>query len=361
MKILIDIGHPAHVHLFKNLIYRLKEKNHEITITVREIPSAIELLEKLNLPYITIGKKRDNFFLKGFNQIFYFFRLLIIAKRKKISLTLGCSVTIALLTHFTGIPSLIFDDDDDDVEPLFVKYGHKYASHVLTPSSIQRKTIKAIYYNGTHELAYLHPAYFKPDPTVLVDLGVNTETPFFILRFVAFKGHHDAGMSGFSLDSKKVLIRFLEKHGQVFITSEKELEPELEIYRFKISPEKIHSALYYATMFIGDSQTMTSEACILGTPAVKMNTFARLLSVPEELEYKYQLSYAYGPEEFNDLMKKIEELIFDKDLKVLWQNKRETFLKDKIDVTAFFSWFVENYPRSCEIIRGNPEYQLRFK
>ena len=43
MRILIDIGHPAHVHLFKNLVYRLKENNHEVIITVREIPGAIEL------------------------------------------------------------------------------------------------------------------------------------------------------------------------------------------------------------------------------------------------------------------------------------------------------------------------------
>src|ERR1035437_114493 len=171
MRILIDIGHPAHVHLFKNLIYTLKEKNHEVTITVKDIPSAIELLEKFGLPYISIGKKRDNLILKGVNQLLYFFRLLLIVKKKKITLTAGCSITIAHITYFTGIPSLLFDDDDDNIEPLFVKYGHKYASQILTPSCIRRKTRKAIYYNGTHELAYLHPNYFKPDPGVFDNLG----------------------------------------------------------------------------------------------------------------------------------------------------------------------------------------------
>lgn len=361
MRILIDIGHPAHVHLFKNLICRLKERNHEVTITVKEIPSTIALLEKLELQYISIGKKKDNLFLKGFYQILYFLKLLLIVRKKKISLTIGSSITIAHLTPITGIPSLVFDDDDDNVEPLFVKYGHEYASQVLTPSSIKRKTRKAVYYNGTHELAYLHPSYFKPDPTVFDDLGVNTDTPFFILRFVAFKGYHDGGMSGFTLESKKILIRFLEKYGRVFITSEKQLEPEIEKYRIKISPEKIHSLLFYATMFIGDSQTMTSEACILGTPAVKMNTFAHLLSVPDELENKYKLCYSYKPEEFDDLMNKIEELISNKDLKIIWHDRRDVFLKDKIDVTAFFIWFIENYPESYEIMKNNPEYQLRFK
>ena len=58
-----------------------------------------------------------------------------------------------------------------------------------------------------------------------------------------------------------------------------------------IPPESIHSLLYYAKMFIGDSQTMTTEAAILGTPALKCNTFAGKLSVPNELEEKYNLCY----------------------------------------------------------------------
>jgi hypothetical protein len=133
------------------------------------------------------------------------------------------------------------------------------------------------------------------------------------------------------------------------------------MYRINIPTGKIHSALFYSTMFIGDSQTMTSEACILGTPSIKMNTFAGLLSVPNELEYKYQLCYAYKPEEFDDLINKIEELVSYKDLKVLWVDKKNVFIKDKINVTAFFLWFIENYPQSYKIMKKNPEYQLRFK
>ena len=32
-----------------------------------------------------------------------------------------------------------------------------------------------------------------------------------------------------------------------------------------------------------------------------------------------------------------------------------------IDVSAFFTWFVENYPQSREIMKNNPLYQFRFK
>jgi hypothetical protein len=44
-----------------------------------------------------------------------------------------------------------------------------------------------------------------------------------------------------------------------------------------------------------------------------------------------------------------------------WQQKREIMLKDKIDVTAFLVWFVENYPESKEIMKENSDYQYNFK
>jgi len=36
-------------------------------------------------------------------------------------------------------------------------------------------------------------------------------------------------------------------------------------------------------------------------------------------------------------------------------------LSDKIDVTAFMVWFVENYPESAKIMKENPEYQWSFR
>ena len=36
-------------------------------------------------------------------------------------------------------------------------------------------------------------------------------------------------------------------------------------------------------------------------------------------------------------------------------------LADKIDVTAFMVWFIENYPGSFRIMKEEPDYQYRFK
>ena len=200
-----------------------------------------------------------------------------------------------------------------------------------------------VYYHGTHELAYLHPSHFTPDASVLHEIGLTEKDPFFILRFNAFKAHHDAGEHGLSMDGKKRLIALLEQHGRVFITTEREIDEAFRPYQLSLAQEKIHSLMYYATMFVGDSQTMTSEAAVLGTPAVKCNSFAGRLSVPNELEQKYGLCYAFLPSQEEAFLAKIEELLSMPHLKAEWQKRRERMLAEKIDVTEFLTAFIEKF------------------
>ena len=361
MNILIDIGHPAHVHLLKYCINILKGKGHQIFITVKDLPVAKKLLNAEGFDFIEIGSKTDSIFGKALNQIKYNLKVLKIVHKHNIDIGIGSSLTLAHVSCISKMKSIVLDDDDDSVEPLFVKFGHPFANVILTPDSITRKSKKSIYYAGTHELAYLHPNRFQPDPKVLDELGLNLQSKFFILRFVAFKGHHDIGHLGLSIEQKKKIVDLLKQYGKVFITSEKEIEPELDEFRLPIAPEKIHSLMYYSTMFIGDSQTMTSEAGILGTPALKCNSFAGKLSVPNEMEKKYDLCYSCTPLHFDDLIEKIKHNLSNDNIKKEWQNKRQKFLNEKMDVTAFLVWFIENYPKSQQIFKDNSDIQLNFK
>ena len=36
-------------------------------------------------------------------------------------------------------------------------------------------------------------------------------------------------------------------------------------------------------------------------------------------------------------------------------------LSEKIDVTAFWAWFMENYPESADVMKKDPDFQHRFK
>jgi hypothetical protein len=134
----------------------------------------------------------------------------------------------------------------------------------------------------------------------------------------------------------------------VLITSEGKMDQELEKYRVRVSPEKIHDLLYYAQMFIGDSQTMTTEAAVLGVPAIRCNSFVGKDDMSNfiELEEKYNLIFNFSDSE--EALKKALELIQISGLKNEWSKKREKLLGDKIDVTAFIVWFIENYPKSLK-------------
>ena len=106
----------------------------------------------------------------------------------------------------------------------------------------------------------------------------------------------------------------------------------------------------YSSMFLGDSQTMTSEAAVLGVPALKCNTFAGRLSVPNMLEQRLDLCYAYQPQQFEEMYSHIKQLLArdPEDLKNEWQEKRQRMLAEVIDPTEFFVNYNE---KTCQPIR----------
>jgi uncharacterized protein len=363
MNILVDINHPGQVHLFRNLIRILKDKGHQIIVTIKDIPMGMQLLKLYGIDYINIGKKADSLIGKAFNQLSYDWKVWKLFKKHKIDLAMGSSITIDHASRFHKTKALHFSDDDPDVVPMVVKYAHPFADTILCPDclSFRKHEKKTVKYSGYHELAYLHPKRFTPDPKILDEVGLNWGDAFFIMRFNAFKAHHDIGATGLSLERKRELIQLLNMKGKIFITTEHDIDPEFSKYKLILSPEKIHSLLYYATMFIGDSQTMTTEAAMLGTPAMKCNSFAGKLSVPNEIEYRYNLCYSYSPEDFDKMVDKIKEILRIPNLKQDWQKRCKRMLSEKIDVTEFIVWFVENYPESAQIMNKNPDHQWNFK
>ncbi|GAT61758.1 DUF354 domain-containing protein [Paludibacter jiangxiensis] len=354
MNILFDINHPAHVHLFKHTIRTLKQHGHLVIVTVKDIPAAKQLLKSESIEYISLtGKKRDSLLGKALMQLHYNFFIWKLAVNKHIDLGAGSSVTIAQVSRFCKMKSIFLDDDDDNVEPLVVKHVHPFCNTILSPAALtgKRKAKNVIYYNGTHELAYLHPTRFVPNIKTLESIGVNPSDSYFILRFNAFKAHHDGNVYGLTLEQKLKLVQLLAGYGKVLITAEREIEPALEPYRLSVSPEKIHDLLAFATLFAGDSQTMTSEAAILGTPAFRCNSLVGELSCIEDLEHNFGLAFGYKPEEFENMLDDIKKILNNPNSKAEWQAKRAEFLKNRIDTTIFLVNFIENYPHSTKSIQ----------
>lgn len=343
MTILIDIGHPAHVHLFRNFIKIMKGKGYDFIITVKDKNPARQLLDLYGISYITLPPRGSSITGKFFKQLLFDFLVIRLIRKNNIRVGIGSSITIAHASLFTRMYSIIFDDDDDEVQPLFARFAHPYADMLVSPESLRghRKRVDTVYYPSYHVLAYLHPDVFSPDCGVVSRLGLSAGDKYFILRFTAFKAHHDINESGITLEQKRELIALLEGYGKVFISSESEIEDEFRDKKLEISPVDIHSVIACAWMYIGESQTMTSEAAILGTPALRCNTFSGRMACLDEEEKKYFLTYSFLPDNFDSMIEKIKELMAIEDLKEEWKKRREKMLNEKASATSFMVDIVE--------------------
>ena len=55
----------------------------------------------------------------------------------------------------------------------------------------------------------------------------------------------------------------------------------------------IHDVLSFATLYIGDSQTIACEAAFFGIPNLRVSTFVGRLNILEGLEHRYELNMAF--------------------------------------------------------------------
>jgi len=363
-KILFYLGHPAHFHLFKNVITQLKKENHKVDIFIKKKDVLEELLKNYRADYKNIlpeGRKNSKVGI-ALGLLKRDVRLLSLCLKNRPNIMIGTSVEITHVGKILKIPSINVNEDNCDAVPLFAKLTYPYASVILVPESCKtgKWSYKTIKYNGYHELAYLDPKYFTPKKELIVD-KINFEKPYYLIRFAKLTAYHDDGKTGLNSKIARKIINFIKPHGNIYITSERDLEPEFEQYRIQINPIHIHHALYYADIYIGDSQTMTAEAAVLGTPALRFNDFVGKLGYLEELEHKYGLTYGIKTSEPNKLYRKIEELLNTPNLTEEWQRRKKKMLSEKIDVTAFMVWLIENYPDSVAIMKQNPDYQYNFR
>lgn len=341
MKIIVEIGHPAHVHHFKNMIWQLEKKGHQIQLCAIDKENSLDLLDIYGFNYKILGVNRGKGIASKIPLLIESeLKMFKIAKEFKPDLFITRASPASIHTSkLFRKTSISFSDTEHAT--LVASITFPFVDAIFTPSCYKRDLGKKhIRYNGYHELAYLHPNYFTPNPEVLNKLGLSEDDTFIILRFSSWGAHHDRGHHG--IQNKIEFVKELEKYGRVLITSEDELDDTLEKYRIKVSPEKLHDLLYYASLYVGDGATTAVESAILGTPSIYVSSLVGTMGNFIELEEKYGLLFNY--KDSDEALNKAVELLQKSGLKEEWKPKRERLLDDKIDVTAFMVKVVENYP-----------------
>ena len=359
MRVLIDIGHPAHVHLFKHFAWDMKKRGHEVFFTCRDKEFEIYLLEKYGFNYTSFGKKYTSKAGKLWGLLEFdvkaFFTGLIF--KPDIFLSHG-SIYAAHAAFLMGKPHISLEDTFNFEQ---INLYKPFTKAILTADyDHPLKSEKVVRYAGNHELAYLHPNRYTPGHDVFEMLGLPKDEPYILLRFVAWHASHDFGLTGISLENKIKAVNEFSKYSRVFISAEKDLPPDLEPYKIQIPPEKMHDVLAHAALFFGESATMASESAVLGTPAVYLDQIGRGYTEEEET-FGLVFNYKNALSDQKQAIQKGIELLKNPNLKAEMQENRRRFLEHKIDVTAFMVWFVENFPESKRKMVGNPGYQVRFR
>lgn len=341
MRILVDIGHPGHVHFYKHAIWQWEKDGHEVIISARNKDVTLSLLDHYGFDYHVLSKIQTNRLgmLYEFVQRDWALYQLIRKFSPDIITAIG-GVFIAPISKLLGKPSVVFTDSEHVAIDKYLTYP--FATVICTPncflSDLGSRHIK---YAGYHELAYLHPNYFEPDISIYDELGISIDQQYIILRFISWDASHDIGQSGFSTETKWQAIQTLKQFGKIFITSESELPSEFEPYRLKVDPHRIHHVLYYAQLCLSEGATMATEAGILGTPSIYTSSLVGTMGNFLELMDKYQLVFSYyDPKKaLNHAVKLIEQGNAKED----WKRRQKRLLNDTVDVMDFIDQMITHY------------------
>jgi uncharacterized protein len=325
MRILIDILHPAHVHFFRNFHDEMVDRGHELCITARAKDRSLELLDRFALPYHRLSDQRSGGVGMTVEMVERTARLIAVMGRFRPDVITGImGPSIAVAGAVRRVPAVVFYDTE------FARQTNRFvyplAHSVCTPDCYQGKV------PGTH-----HPNRFVPEIDKVKAFGVSPGEPYSIVRFVSWQAVHDRRERGLTAGQKRHLVEVLQRYGRVLVSSEAPLPPDLGALEIHGPVHAIHHLMAYAQTVVGESATMSSEAAVLGVPAVFIATTGR--GYTDDEEKRYGLVRHFVEEDYERALATIEEM-FANSPREFGQAARGRLLDEKIDVTQ---WMIDYF------------------
>lgn len=359
-RILIEVGHPNDVHQFKHLSTELSAAGWDVLFMAKKKDIVIDLLEAYKLPYRIFGKTPSSMALKFISLPIFLLNYLLQAIKFKPGFIISRNSPFSAYTaKILGVPNFGFADTE--ISGVVDKLALKFVDYYFTSTSFNKNLGKNHFrYPGYIETWYINPFRFKPNPSVLDDLGVTPGEKFSVIRFVSWKAHHDVGIQGLSDEFKIEIVNKLLNYGKVFISSEKPLPPELEKFKFKLSPEKMHDALYYCSFFYGESATMASETACAGKHAFFIDPHGRGYTSEQELKYNLVSNFSLNSNSIKESISKIDLVFQNEKFSEMVGNNYKSMLGDVVEPVSCFAWLINNYPSSLGVLHQNQNWYQNF-
>jgi uncharacterized protein len=358
MKVGIFASTPAQIHFYKNIISELNKRGHSTVLLARNYGENLKLLEEYGMDHYIFSNPPESKWGKIANLPFDVMNAIKYLKRNRIDIITGFGIYEAFTSAILRKPAITFCDSEYTINKLSLQIQlillSPFVDVIITPSWYRQDLgPKQIKINSFKELAYLHPNYFKPRSDVIDLLGYLAEKPYILFRFNNFDAVHDMGITGFTIEDKIKLVKELKTDADIFISSEGKIVEELQKYVIKIPKNRIHDVIYYAEILITDTQTMATEAAILGTPTIRCNKFVGENDMGNFIELEKRYSLIYNVKNSDQVLEIARKLLKTPDLKRIYQLRRDRLLNETIDIASFFTQFIENYPNNLQQFKRN--------
>jgi len=345
MRYLFFTNTPAHVHLYKHAVTRLEDAGHEVLVLGREYGCTKELLEFYDLPHEIYGVCETTKFSLVRELPKHFARIFRTTLRYDPDLVFGIGSYAAPAGALARAPVVLITDSEPVAVDQFV--SRLFADAVLTPYTFQRDLgSKHFQFRGFKETAYLHPSVFEADSSVRTELGLEPTERFAIVRLNAFGSHHDISQEGFTAEQRRELVESLASEATVLVSDEGgEFDySAVDARPFDAHPGYLHDALAESSLLVTDTQTMATEAALLGTPVVRSNTFVGDEDMGNFLELADR-ELVYNTDSFEDVLDTATTYLTDESVERRWQDRCNEYLGELDNLTDIVVEIAENRGR----------------
>ncbi|MFC7080774.1 DUF354 domain-containing protein [Halorussus caseinilyticus] len=333
MNYLFFTNTPAHVHLYRNAIAELEARGHETLVLARDYGCTLDLLDYYDIPHVVYGELATSKYSLARQLPSHYVTILREARAYDPDKIFGVGAYAAHAGAAIDAPVVLITDSENT--HLDHAISRPFADAYLTPHTFDKDLgEKHHVFRGFKECAYLHPDEYEPQSDVREELGVGPDEEFVVVRLNAFGSHHDVGQAGFTPEKRRRLVAELAEDATVFVSDEgEEMDfSETPAREFDLHPALLHDALAEASLLVADTQTMVTEAALLGTPAIRSNSFVGDGDMGNFAELERE-GLIFNRREFDAVMETATDLLGRSGVAREWARKRETFLADKVNLT----------------------------
>lgn len=274
-KIWIDLDNSPHVPFFKPIIDELGKRGHEVVVTARDCFQVCGLADLMHVEYEKIGRHYGkNTLLKVAGLLIRSAQLMPVAVKEKpdIAVSHG-SRSQVMISSALNIPSVVIADYE--YTQTVAKPTYVIVPELIADSSIKGFTKAFFKYPGIKEDVYV--PNFKPDPSILKELGIDDNELVVTIRPPATEAHYHNPESellfeatinflGQQKDTRMVILPRNEKKQTAWVKSNWSAWCKSGKIIF---PEHVVDGLnliWYSDFVISGGGTMNREAAALGVP-----------------------------------------------------------------------------------------------